>query len=797
MKKNKFIILTLGILLIFSSLVSFTATNDYITKSYSVNKSEINRNDTFTLTLTFSSNITAGDDADYMVITNDNFVAQDGLTKRKINTNPLEINLEYVGQSNTFTFDVFQNDGTKTGSETINIVEAQEYSSSGGSSSSRDTSSYLPVFQISEDYDQETLIAGDKVELEVPIENVGTHSGKNVTVTLDLTEGPFVRKNEISTTISRISKEAIESAEFNLEVSKLATNKVYRIPLTISGSNVFGDSAESVQGFYDVRIYNSNQSPEIGVYDMEFRGEISQDNAGIILDLKNFGTMKAYDVSVTMEGFSKDGIRLYQDIATKNILEIQGGKSEKEYFKITADKSLTSGTYELTAKIEYYDEEGNQYTKDVPVYVPLDGINASDIDLVVSNLTYDREITTGRDLNITFDLENKGAIDFEKVEIELDYPSQMISKTPKKIILEDFQSGTQSKGNYTILVDEKVSSDNYNFFVKVKAYPDASNSENFYTEEQYFGVFVKGGSEKGRPKLIVDNYSFEGENVLAGEEFPLKLFIKNTSDTQSVKNIKVSFSSADNVFMPVNASSSFFIDGIGSNQIHEKEIILKTKRDASVKSYNLTVKMEYEDSEGNAYDSEGMLYSESDDLSISVLQPIRLETSDIMLPNQFFVGTPANLEVEFYNMGRSSMNNMMVKAEGDFDLQNASYFKGTFQEGGNDYFSTTIIPTKEGPAEGKIIFSFEDAIGNVSEIEETFTINAMPAAEMPQNDFGPGGRPDMPNPNEMEDPNQGPNKLILIGLALLVGIIALVVFLKKRKKRKLKKLMEFDDIDDK
>jgi len=428
--------------------------------------------------------------------------------------------------------------------------------------------------------------------------------------------------------------------------------------------------------------------------------------------------------------------------------------------------------------------------------VALDGINASDVDLEISNLTYEKEITTGKDLNIKFDLENRGKIDFEKVEIELDYPDQMISKTPKKIILEDFASGSQTKSSYKILVDERVSSDNYNFFAKVKAYPDASNEEKFYTKEQYFGVFVKGSSEKGRPKLIVDNYTFEGENVPAGEEFPLTLFIKNTSDAQSIKNIKVSFSSVDNVFMPVNTSSSFFIDGINSNQTYKKEITLKTKRDAEVKSYNLTVKMEYEDSEGNAYDGEGMLYSESDDLSISVLQPIRLETSDLMLPNQFFVGTPANLEIEFYNMGRSTMNNMMVKAEGDFELQNASYFKGTFQEGGNDYFSTTVIPTKEGPSEGKIVFSFEDAIGNVSEIEETFTINALPASEMPQNDFGPGGGPDMPNPNEMEEPNQGPNKLLLIGLALLIAIIALVVFLKKRKKRKLKKLMAFDDIDD-
>lgn len=796
MKRNRIIILILGLLLIFSSLYSFTATNDYIVKGYSVSESEINREDKFTLTLELEK-ITGSNNADYLVITNDNFQSQDGLTKKTI-SNPADItlNLKYIGQNNTFTFDIFQNDGTQTGSETINIVEAKEYSSSSSSNTSKDTSSYLPVLQIPYDYDQPSLIAGNNVELEIPIENIGNHSGRNITVTLDLSNGPFVRKGDISTIINRISSDSIENATFDLEISKLSINKIYRIPVSISGSNVFGDSIENVQGFYDIKIYNSNESPEIGIYDMDFRGEISQNNAGIILNLKNFGNMTAYNVSITMEGFSKDGIRLHQDIASKNILEISGEKSKNEYFKITADSNIESRTYELLAKIEYYDEEGNKYFKEIPVYVPLDGINESDVDLNIANLSYQKEMATGKDLDIIFDLENRGKIDFEKVEVELDYPTQMISKTPKKIILDEFKTGEIEKGSYKILVDEQVPSDNYNFFVKIKAFPDASNPEKFYTQEKYFGVFVKGSSEKGRPKLIVDNYTFDGENVLAGETFPLKLFIKNTSDTQNVKNIKVSFSSVDNVFMPVNTSSSFFIDGIDRNQIYEKEIELKTKRDATVKSYNLTVTMEYEDSEGNAYDSEGMLYSESDDLSISVLQPIRLETSDLMLPNEFYVGMPSNLEVEFYNMGRSTMNNMMVKAEGNFDIQNGSYFKGTFQEGGNDYFSTTIIPTEEGPAEGKIIFTFEDAIGNVSEIEKPFTINAMAATEMPQNNFEQGRNPDMPNPNEIEDPNQGPNKLLLIGLGIIASIIGLVVFLKRRKKRKLKKLMEFDDIDD-
>ena len=790
---NKVLIITMILVLATMGFSSF-ATTDYITESFTVSKSEINNNDIFTLTLDLK-NVTSANSADYLTIINTNFETTNGIRKITIlDINSIPIDLKYVGSDNTFTFDIFQNDGTQTGSETINITQAREYSSSSSSSSSTDTTKYMPLLGIKSDYKISTFIGGQNAKLSIPVENTSKYSAKNIDVTIDLKDGPFTSKNNLTYKIDRIASNKIENVIFDLEISKLAINKTYIIPVTIQGWNSFGDKIDTINATYKVKIINSNIEPKVSVFDYEIRGNVTDGSEAIIIDLKNFGSMNATDVNITLEGFDKDGIRLYKDTQTKKVSNISGGKTKKVYFGITSDKSIKSGIYELTGKISYFDEEGNSYNVDSPIYLNLNGVNESDMNLSINDLKYNSEINTGNDLDISFNVENKGLVNFEKVEISLVYPNQMISKTPKKIILNDFKMNDIEKCDFKILVNEKTASDNYDFFIKVNGYLDKSDEVANYTFDNYFGVFVKGASEKGRPKLIVDNYFFDGDNVLAGKEFPLTLFIKNTSDVQTVKNIKVSIQSSENVFMPVNTSSSFFIDEILTNTTVEKTIILKTTPDANVKTYNLSIKMQYEDSEGNAYDSEGNLLSETDDLSISVLQPIRLETSDITMPFEFYIGTAANLEVEFYNMGRSAMSNMMIKTEGDFDIQNGSYFKGDFQPGGSDYFSTTIIPSKEGLSEGKIIFSFEDAVGNITEIEKEFEINAMAAQEFNEGDFNNNseGFPDEFNQGQIEEKSKLP--FIIIGI--LVGIIALTIILKNRKKRKLKKLMEFDDIDD-
>ncbi len=238
------------------------------------------------------------------------------------------------------------------------------------------------------------------------------------------------------------------------------------------------------------------------------------------------------------------------------------------------------------------------------------------------------------------------------------------------------------------------------------------------------------------------------------------------------------------MFSPVDSSSSFFIERIGRQEYTDFALRLETKRDAQVKTYNLKLVMEYEDGEGNAYDSQEQPFKEEESLGIPVSQPVRLETGDIMTPFEAYIDNPADVEVEFYNMGRSSMHNMFVKLEGDFRSQDGSYFVGNFESGNSEYFMASVIPEEEGEVIGKVVFTFEDALGNPSVVEKEFSFYAEAAPE-----FGNEFEGDYPMDGEFPDDmgmngEDGGNKIWLYVGGALVAIAAIVVFIRYRKKEK-------------
>jgi hypothetical protein len=235
------------------------------------------------------------------------------------------------------------------------------------------------------------------------------------------------------------------------------------------------------------------------------------------------------------------------------------------------------------------------------------------------------------------------------------------------------------------------------------------------------------------------------------------------------------------MFTPVDMASSFFIERIGRQETVNKVIKIKTKPDAQVKGYGLTITFEYEDGKGNAYDIQENPFKEEELITISVSQPIRLETGDVEVPGDAYVGSQANISCEFYNLGKSTMYNMIVKVEGDFDAGGTSYFVGNMEAGRNDYYDASITPTQAGETIGKILFTFEDPSGNKTVEEKEFTIYVQGeggeiSGEFPSGEFEMNGEfSEGVNPNG--DKNAGPVQPYKHGKAMGVGILVFVAVL--------------------
>lgn len=304
---------------------------------------------------------------------------------------------------------------------------------------------------------------------------------------------------------------------------------------------------------------------------------------------------------------------------------------------------------------------------------------------------------------------------------------------------------------------------------------------------------------KNKPKLIVDKYSFSPEMPLAGEQFVMKLSFYNTNADKSVRNIKIFLTSQDtaqsatpntpapssSVFTPVDSSNTFYIPYIDPNGKIEKSVTLTTVPTLQAKIYQVTANFEYEDKDGNQFTAQELI-------GIPIVQKSKLQTSEVTLPETISVGEESNGTIEFYNTGKDTLYNLMVRLEGDFNTKTKQNYVGNFQSGASDSFQIEITPTKTGENSGKVTFTYEDATGKEQKIEKEFKINVQEAM-MPE--FDPNN-PNMGKEGEMMEPEQPAgllNKYTIGGGLVLIGAVAGFVIYKKRKAKKAKEELTIDE----
>ncbi len=815
MNKLKYILVVLILPLMFINAldISFAANDDVVVSAIKSDKSDIDKGDKFNLTLTLkNSGTTPVTNVKISIESIANFQPTSGITITDATnalgvgaTKDIPIGLKRVGDSNTLPIKLTWDDGGNSydTTQTVIIAEAKDVDDDDDSSPAN-TLKYKPMLTVGSEDEIPIFTAGESAVLEIPVENLSRDTAKDVRVeiTTEPDKLPFIiDRGSFSDKINYVRYTKEEHAKINVQVSPTAENKIYPINVKFTYSNIYRDESSST-GTYYVKVVNHDTEPTVGITKFKMNNDVlfAGKSDGILFTVENRGSIPAYNVKVTLSGFDKDGIRLFDDINSKSIESIGGSEESSLMYSIEAAPKAKSGAYQLDAKIEYTDEQGKKYENISNVYVQVEGKDSSAIELNVKNIKHAKTIHAGDKFNLSFDIENITKIDAEKVMVSIKYPNSFIPTSSPKKIIRNLKKDENKSLSFDFKAKQDIKTEYYDFFIVLDYYADSSSEEHSSFEE-YAGVMVEGTSSLGRPKIIVQNYAIEGEQVaMAGKEFTLNVDLYNTSSDDEIKNIKVTMESDDGVFSPVDSSSSFFIKSLGRQESQSIPLKFKTKMDASVKVYNLVLTMEYEDGKGNAYDSQEQAYKEIEKLGIQVSQPIRLEISEPNIPMDVSVGMPSDIELEFFNMGKSTMYNMMVKLEGDFQVQGSNYFVGNFDSGRSEYFSSTIVPDSEGDKTGKILFEYEDALGNIQKDEKEFTLfvqsensfdgmDGMEDMDGMGDGFENGGGFDFA-PDENKPPAQVKKIAMILGF---IAFVFVVVFLMKKRRNKNSMMEDYNE----
>ena len=507
----------------------------------------------------------------------------------------------------------------------------------------------------------------------------------------------------------------------------------------------------------------------------------------VSFDIRNIGSTEARDVKITVD--SGDKI-LPRSLNVLTVNSLKPGETVPVSFSFIASEDCESRTYPIKAIIEYKNGQ-EQVKKEQYVGVPIQGDDSGkgDADIITENIkTPQQAVLTEQLFTVSFDIRNIGSTEARDVKITVDSGDKILPQSLNVITISGLKPDEAVPVSFSFIASKDCESKSY----PIKAVIEYKNGDEQVKKEQYMGILIE--SEAGKttlntvPKIIISEYSSDPGVVKAGENFTLNMTFLNTSKLKAVQNMKITLvvdekseETGGSVFTPVQSSNTFYIDKLEPGETSEKQLVMYTIPDAKAQTYVVTAIFEYEYEENDQLKTNKM----EDVFGIPVIQPAKLEVTEVIVSEPAYVGEPVYISSEFYNMGRVKLSNLMIKVEGDFDTRESNYFVGNFDIGSGDYYEASITPLNPGETKGKVVYTFEDAAGEEHRIEKEFTVNAMEAAPVINpfpGDVYPG---DWQNPNM---PGMKTSKFplipVIIGGVVLVGVIALVIVLKKRKKRK-------------
>ena len=218
-----------------------------------------------------------------------------------------------------------------------------------------------------------------------------------------------------------------------------------------------------------------------------------------------------------------------------------------------------------------------------------------------------------------------------------------------------------------------------------------------------------------QPKLIVEAFECSAKPLEAGAEAVLTVTVLNTSTSQTVKNIKLSFQDESGEILPA-ATGSVYIERIKKGQSTTFGFDIRVAEDASARTHVLTVTMEYENSQATAFVS-------SDTIALDVTQHIRLEYEQPTLPTKVTEGDNVSFSMNIMNLGKSTIYNVLLTF-GIPGLNNGgSVLVGNLQSGEAKEAATNLfvssINGEYGDTLGAILLSYENETGELFEREIT------------------------------------------------------------------------------
>lgn len=649
-------------------------------------------------------------------------------------------------------------------------------------------------------------IKGNDTELSFVIKNEGEITSHNTYFTVEGYDaaGIIPRYSKMKQKVGSDGKLSAGSTQrVNLPITigpdATAGNKVLTVTITYKDAEG-KDQPDSSSKIY-VNIEDNVLAPKVEVESNNFASELKAgDSFNLVTTLRNAGATEANSIEVFIEG-GLDVTSFLPNFTSQSIFAgaLKSTKKLDVKIPLIVSKEATGGIKKLDLKINYKDDGGVVYTTTTSVYIEVkaaDGMTESGKpDIIITNVTQSPKVpNAGGRIEVSFDLVNKSNVDITDLAIRFSNLSNdnfsPINSDPFHYI-DKLPGGKKARITIPLQVADTIPEGMSKLALEY-SYKDAKGQEHKETGEEIYILDIENSSSASKPKLMISNFSTDVEELRAGNVFNFTFEIKNTHSHINAKNIKVTVSQAENIFSVTSGSNTIFINKIGPGEAVESTLELKVKSDTVTKAYPLEISIEYDYDGALPNPSTGQIEGETakEIINLQAVENSRPVVDNVVVGNWDMptVNQPTALTFEFYNMGKSPLNNVKATLEGDYYISTGSmYFIGNVQPGSSEFGELEVVPTMEGVAKGVLVITFEDSNGEEISVRKEFegNIQGEYIPEFPDNG---GGElfPELPQPKK---PLLQVWLFVLIQVAIFVIVVpvtrkvVLVLYRRKLKKQ--------------
>ncbi len=621
--------------------------------------------------------------------------------------------------------------------------------------------------------------AGKENSITFQVKNKGASSADSVYVSAKKSAtDPFTVSIKGGGDVGSIGANGYKNVTLIVNVTGAVESSSYPITLDIAYTNT-NDSAFSNSETIYLKMKGYNNEPSYKLDSMKLSPESMSpgSSANFSGKIVNNGSYEMSDVDISLENLSTDKISLSSGFSSKHFSNISAGSSVDFSFGLVASADMAAGNYPVSIKLKFENEYGKSIEKTQEYYVNVGGVAGQKSQLEIRNMKEPGGVyAVNQNFTISFDLYNSGKIAAKNIVVTAEGvdSAAVVPKSASVKTISQLAAGGTTTLTFTFAGTAAAKTQNYAIKFTTEY---TSGGTAVSTFNQFAGVNVSNPDSDeenaSKPKLIISNYECDPLIVMAGQEFDLNMDILNTHATKGAKNIKMYLTLAEetsseseksgNIFTPVNSSNTFYFDAIGPKATAQKQLRLYVVPGAQPKTYTLTVNFEYEDSAGKEYTATELL-------GINVKQVTEMQIDDFAMPDSVEMYSPVTVSFGYYNTGKVTLNNVMIKVEGDVECQNKNTYIGNMDSGAGDYFESTFTPNTSGEVPVSIIISYEDATGEVKEERRDFILNVTEPM-MPE---------DMENMDDGNAPMDMKKVMISIALLSLFGM-GLFIFIKRQK----------------